>query len=264
MLSISQTEVRAYESSIRSVVGLAGFYPANLLADFHTHPKAQLLYAVSGAMRVETPTEYFIIPPSTALILPANTLHSILMDGPVDRRTLFLKEPSSKPTFPITKVIAVTGLLRELINEICKEPFDWSMTSRANNVAMLTLDEIKRANTVPLGLRLPNDVRLRRVVNGIKANPSDTRSFSAWAEMTGASERTLARLFRSETGLNFRQWRQHARLTMAMSLLSNGRNLSEAAAASGFENQSAFGVSFRRFFGITPGQALRRGLARLE
>ena len=38
--------------------------------------------------------------------------------------------------------------------------------------------------------------------------------------MPGASSRTLARLFRAETGLSFRQWRQRARMTEARDALT--------------------------------------------
>lgn len=255
MLPNSQTDVLAYEAVRRSVVGIAKAYPANLLADFHSHPKAQLLYAVSGAMRVETRSTSFIIPPSTALILPAHITHSIFMDGPVDRRTLFIHESVANNAMKKPKVIAVTRLMRELIIEICKEPVDWELNGRGHFIAMLMLDEIERSNIVPVDLALPKDARLYRVVNAIKANPADKRCLADWAEFAGASERTLARLFRTETGLSFRQWRQQARLTIAMSLLTRGDSSQKVASISGFDNQSAFGVAFRKFFGMTPGQA---------
>ncbi|MGO7367339.1 helix-turn-helix domain-containing protein [Rhizobium ruizarguesonis] len=47
--------------------------------------------------------------------------------------------------------------------------------------------------------------------------PYDKRGLEDWAELGNASSRTLARLFRAETGLSFRQWRQQARLTEALS-----------------------------------------------
>lgn len=255
MSSISQDEVHAYETASRAVVGIAQDYPASLLADFHSHPKAQLLYAVSGVMKVETRSTSFIIPPCTALILPANEVHSVFMEGPVDRRTLFFHESTANRVCHYPKVIVVSILLRELIIAICREPYDWKLHGRGYFLTELVLDEINGSTMMPVDLPLPRDGRLRRVVDAVIASPADSRPLSEWSEIAGASERTLTRLFRSETGMNFRQWRQQARLTTAMSLLSNGCSPLKAASFVGYESQSAFGVAFRKFFGITPGQA---------
>ncbi len=262
--STSQTEVRACEAADRPVVGLAQDYPSGLFADFHSHPGAQLLYAVSGVMKVETRSTSFIIPPSTALILPANTEHSIFMDGPVAMRTLFLREPAASRVCHSSKVIAVTRLLRELIVAACSEPLDWDLSGRGRYIIELALDEIERSPILPVDLPMAQDSRLRRVVDAVRTNPADNRCLSEWSEMVGASERTLARLFRSETGLSFRQWRQQARLTAAMSSLSNGCSPVKAASIAGFNSQSAFGAAFRKFFGITPGKARTLNLVSAE
>ncbi len=55
--------------------------------------------------------------------------------------------------------------------------------------------------------------------------------------------------------MSFRQWRQQVRLTAALSALSLGESPSSAADVAGFESLPAFGAAFRKFFGITPGQA---------
>ena len=66
-----QEEILPYETASRPVVGFSKDYPAGLMADTHAHPNAQLLYAVSGVMHVETQLFSYVIPPSTALLLPA-------------------------------------------------------------------------------------------------------------------------------------------------------------------------------------------------
>ena len=246
------------------MVGLAQDYPTGQLASFHSHPRAQLLYAVSGVMKVETRSTSFIIPPSTALILPANAEHSIFMDGPVAMRTLFLREPAASRVCHSPKVIAVSRLLRELILPQQRLALKWELSGRGRFITELALDEIERSTILPVDLPMAPDSRLQRVVDTVRANPADNRYMSEWSEMVGASERTLARLFRAETGLSFRQWRQQARLTAAMSLLCNGSSLAKAASFAGFASQSAFGVAFRKFFGITPGKARTLNLVSAE
>jgi AraC-like DNA-binding protein len=101
-----------------------------------------------------------------------------------------------------------------------------------------------------------------RLSDGEGARPNDRRGLEEWADVANASSRTLARLFRAETGLSFRQWRQQARLTEALSALTTGASPAQAAAIAGFDSQPAFGAAFRELFGITPGQVRSHQTAR--
>jgi hypothetical protein len=52
--------------------------------------------------------------------------------------------------------------------------------------------------------------------------------------MAGASARTLARLFRRETGMSFQEWRRQLRLTEGLAALSEGETPARVAAAVGY------------------------------
>jgi AraC-like DNA-binding protein/mannose-6-phosphate isomerase-like protein (cupin superfamily) len=250
-----QAEILPFETAQRPIVGFAKDYPAGLSTGFHSHPRAQLLYAISGVMRVETPDSSYVVPPTTALFLPADAEHAVRMDGPVAMRELFLREDAATRVNQTSKVIGVSGLLREVIIAACAEPVNWEPTGRGYHLAELALDEIARSTPLRLGLPLPQDPRLLRVVSALRNSPRDGRSLEEWSEVANASSRTLARLFRTETGLSFRQWRQLSRLTEALSALTMGTSPAKAAMIAGFDSTPAFGAAFREFFGITPGQA---------
>ena len=230
-------------------------YPAGLSTGQHTHPRAQLLYAVSGVMRITTPEAAYLVPPSTALFLPADVPHAIRMDGPVAMRALFLREEAATRAGTGTAVIAVSPLLREVILAACAEPLHWDLGGRGHHLAELTLNEIARATALPLYLSMPRDDRLRRAVTALLARPDDASSLEDLAAVSGASVRTLARLFRAETGLSFRQWRQQARMAEALSALTSRASPARAEAIAGYASQPAFGAAFRSLFGLTPGQA---------
>ncbi len=255
MSPIRQSQMASVETADRPVVGYAEDYPAGMNADTHSHPRAHLIYAVSGVMHIETKTASYIILPSTALLMPANTGHAIYMDGPVEMRALFLRSSAAKRIFDDCKVISVTPLLRELILAACGEPLDWDVNGRGHHVTALALGEIERSMVLPLDLPLPTDTRLRRVIDALRDQPHNTNSLMQWAQFGNVSDRTLARLFRKETGLSFRQWRQQARLTAALRALSAGKGPAKAAVIAGFVSQPAFGAAFRKNFGFTPGQA---------
>ena len=252
-----QAEIHPSEAASRSIVGFTCNYPAGLPSGMHTHPRAQLLYATSGVMRVDTQDTSYLVPPTTALFLPANVEHAISMDGPVAMRALFMQEEIAVRVANVTKVIAISGLLRELILAVCNETVEWEPEGRGYYLTELVLDEIGSAEPLPLGLHLPSDARLLRVVEGLLKRPHDRRNLEEWSDVACASSRTLARLFRAETGMSFRQWRQQARLTAALSALSIGSSPARAASISGFDSVPAFGAAFRGLFGITPGQARR-------
>lgn len=259
-----QKKITPYETAARQVVGYSQNYPAGLMANTHSHSCAQLLYAVSGVMHVETKSSNYIIPPSTSLLLPTEMKHSIYMEGPVAMRCLFINGSAADRICKTPKVIAVSPLLRELIISACEEPLEWDLNGRGYFLTELALDEVERSSVLPFDLPMPSDNRLCKVVNAIKKQPNDSRSLLEWAELANVSDRTLARLFRKETGISFTQWRLQARLIASMVILSSGGHLTEALSISGFNSQSAFGAAFRRFFSITPGDArtLSLGLPR--
>ena len=251
--------IRLVETAPRPLVGFAMDYPAGLATKPHSHPRAQLLFAVSGVMRIDTGDAAYVVPPSTALFLPADTVHAIRMDGPVAMRALFLRQDAADRTASAPTVIAVSPLLRELIVAACAEPLHWELGGRGHFLTELALDEITRAKPLNLRLSLPQDMRLHRAVATLQSRPDRLISFEDLANTAGASGRTLTRLFRRETGLSFRQWRQQARLTEAMAALAIGMTPARAASVAGFKSQPAFGAAFRSLFGMTPGQARTLG-----
>ena len=254
-----QDLVDLYESAERSAVGFAMDYPNGLTSGMHSHPKAQLVYAISGLMRLETREAIFLLPPTMALFLPADMEHSISMQGDVAMREVFIDRKMALPAQP--RVLTVNPLLRELIIAICAEPLDWPFDGRCPHLIALILDEIARAETLMTRLPQLREPRLAPISHAIADNPADPRILEDWAEVCGASARTLARLFVQDTGMTFGQWRLQSRLNAAFALLMNDGEIARVAHRVGFSSQSAFGVAFRRTFGLTPAQARTLHLA---
>jgi AraC-like DNA-binding protein len=70
--------------------------------------------------------------------------------------------------------------------------------------------------------------------------------------------RTLARLFRRETGLSFAAWRQQLRLLRALERLAAGEPVTAVALDLGYSGPSAFVAMFRRALGVSPGRYFRQ------
>lgn len=249
-----QVMIDRYDRTDRTAVGFSMDYPHGLSSGVHSHPKAQLVYAISGMMRVETGDAVFLLPPSKALFLPADHAHSIAMQGDVAMREVFMDRSVAAGLGATPRVLTVGPLLRELILAICAEPVDWPTDGRGPHLVALIIDEIGRAKTLMTRLPQLREARLAQIARAIAANPADPRTLDDWAEVCGASARTLARLFVYDTGMTFGQWRLQARLNAAFLLLMTEGEIARIARKVGFSSQSAFGVAFRRTFGLTPAQ----------
>ncbi|MGI5206705.1 AraC family transcriptional regulator [Spirillospora sp. CA-108201] len=98
----------------------------------------------------------------------------------------------------------------------------------------------------PLGLDEP-------AVLVLHADPADDRTLAELGRDVGASDRTLSRLFRSDLGMTFPQWRTQLRLYHALILLAGNAPVTAVAHRCGWSSASTFIDVFRRAFGHTPG-----------
>jgi len=235
----------------RPVVGYARDYPQGHVVAWHSHAPAQLLYAASGLLRVETDAGLWVVPPHRAVWIPAGMLHQVRMTRAVEMRTLYVQ--AGLPGLPgDCRVVAVSSLLRELIVTFAVLPPDYPPGGPVGRLASVILDQLRAPASAPLHLPLPRDPRLRRVAAGLFAEPSDRRPLRAWASTVGASARTLARLFEVETGMGFAAWRQQLRLHEALARLTAGEAVTNVAFAVGYDSPSAFIAMFRKALGTSP------------
>src|SRR6516162_1274361 len=130
-----------------------------------------------------------------------------LIPSTLAMRGLFLREDAARAGPDSVTVVAISPLLRALILAACEQPVMWDEDGPVRHVVALALHEISHAATRPISVPACNDPRLRRVTEVLLADPADRRGLNAFAEMAGASARTLARPFRRETGMSFQAFR---------------------------------------------------------
>ena len=126
---------------------------------------------------------------------------------------------------------------------------------REQHLSALVRGELARAAAVKLGVDLPQDKRLRHLCEAVLADPTRHDTLADWAQDTGASPRTVARLFRSELGSTFTQWRQQVILAKAVSLAAGRMPMGQIAAELGY-SPSAFSAMVRKSVGQPPGRFL--------
>jgi AraC-like DNA-binding protein len=208
-------------------------------------------------MRVETADAAWIIPPARALWLPPQLPHHITMRSRLEMRTIYIAA-SACETLPKQPVLVETsGLLRELILALLEEPVEYDESGRGGIVARLILTELTRLRERRLEVPMPRDPRALRVARALLDDSRIDHDLDRWADEAGASRRTLARLFRSETGLGFAEWRARLRAIDGLARLSDGASVAETAASVGYASPSAFSAMIHRTLGSPPRRLAR-------
>ena len=241
----------------RKLMVIAKHYPEGYEISGHKHYSAQLEYAAHGVMKVTTERGVWVVPPQRAVFIPANMTHTSSSSGDIQLCNLLI-QPDIAPGLPEDCcVVAVPPLLRELLLHAVTLPRLYKPNSPDGRVMDVILDVVQDLDVAPLDLPIGTDDRLRRIYEGLTEEPGDNRTLHEWGHAVGASERTLARLFRTQTGMGFRQWRQQLRILEAIERLGRGEPVTTVALNLGYESPSAFITMFRRALGKTPGQYLR-------
>ena len=225
----------------------------------HVHAWAQLAYCATGAVQVtaerharQADEVAFIVPPSRAVWIAPGARHQVHVVEAAQLRTLYI-DASAVPEALAgdCRVLLVSPLLRELIGAL-----DHATARREALLAALVLDEIAQADVQSIGVPLPDarrgDKRLRALCQAVLRAPAERATLADWAADVGASQRTMARLFREQLGLSYPQWRQQAVLAHAIPLLARGLPVGEVAARTGYASDSAFCAMFRAAMGQSP------------
>jgi AraC-like DNA-binding protein len=230
------------------------------LADIqpHRHDWAQLVFSMTGAVRVSTEASTYIVPPSRAVWIPPGLVHAVTAIEQCDLHTLYLAPALlDGNTWQVGRVLEVSPLLRELVLALPVTPDPTPPESpddaqRRCGIEHLVLIELRRARPLALGVALPRDARLRRLCEAMLQEPGRHAGLDEWAAEAGASPRTLSRLFREQLGTSFAQWRSQLLLAHALTLAARGRPMSYIAAELGYASASAFSAMVTRTVGMPP------------
>lgn len=116
--------------------------------------------------------------------------------------------------------------------------------------AALTLECLMPSRSRGTETRDPDIERARALIDDM---PARAVSLAELAELAGASRFRTVRAFARTTGLTPHAYLLQRRIDLARRLIARGTPLAEAAAESGFFDQSHMTRHFTRVFGITPG-----------
>jgi AraC-like DNA-binding protein len=237
------TPARPLRAKLRRLAGDTRVEP-------HSHPWGQVAMSDTGTIRMTAENSTFLVPPSRALWIPPDVEHVVTTVDDADIRTLYLHPAAMR--WHGCRVIEVSRLLRELVLHLDVAPGSAPTTPREQHLSALILDELRAAAPVRLGVDLPADKRLRALCEAVLEQPARWATIASLAQHAGASPRTVARLFRSELGTSFGQWRQQVLLAHALSLAARRLPMATIAAELGYASPSAFTAMVKRSLGAPP------------
>ena len=97
------------------------------------------------------------------------------------------------------------------------------------------------------------DKRVQTVIDYMAAHLDENIALEDLATITGLSRFHLLRVFREATGLPPHAYFNHMRLRRAKRMLFDGATIADAAAATGFADQSHLNRHFKTMWGVSPG-----------
>lgn len=252
--TLAEAVCRPMAGAPRPVVFRSSEQLAGEPAEAHYHDWHQLLYACEGVMRVQTTGGVWVVPPSRAVWIPAETAHHVEPIHRVALRNIYFDPGAFAPMLAHCCVVDVPALLRELILRVSTLSATYGQDGADGRLVQVLVDQLMAVEQAAFHLPRPEDPRLQKLCDALLADPADPRTLEQWALELACSARTLGRLFQRQTGQSFGQWRQQARLLAALVMLAEGRAVVDVALSLGYESQSAFIAMFKRATGVTPAQ----------
>lgn len=230
--------------------------PPNAIIRRHRHSWGQVSCPLRGSMRVTAAGTTWVVPTMRAVWIPPDVEHEVVTLGEAALHACYVLPAASPLSLATCSVLEVSPLMRHLMMALTEAA---SLSERRRHLsAALLIEELRAAPTLWPGLALPTDRRLKALCDALMEQPGSALSLAQWAELTGASERTLARLFRTELRTSFAAWRQQLRLAHAVDLMSRGKPLAHVASETGYANAGAFSTMFRRALGKAPRHFMAR------
>ncbi len=224
----------------------------------HAHIHGQLVYSPSHLVTVVAGQNVWLSSPELAVWLPPQLTHQVNAANERQMNNVYLAPELARRLPDNPCGVRVGIFLKNAIAELC-EGRDRPTGQRQRMIEVI-VDEIQNGiigglDAQPAVQIVFQDQRLQQVANALLENPSEGRTLDLWARDVGVGRRTLLRLIKAETGVDWRQWRQRLLMAEAARRLAAGALVKTVAYELGYAGSGPFITAFRRLYGITPGRA---------
>ena len=230
-------------------------HPGGYHTPWHSHHAGQLWRIAAGLLVIETPLGRSVVPAKHIGWIPPGQQHAAFSESAIEGCAVYL-DPAHCEGLPEKATLFESDDLTDaLFSRLSVAGSEYDPRK-----LILLLEELALASQVRFYLPVPTDPRLKNVVRRLLQSVDDNQTVESHASRAGMSVRTFTRRFSAETGMNFVNWRQLARVMQAMEWLAAGKPVGWIALSCGYSSVSAFIEVFRTWTGKTPGQwAIKEG-----
>lgn len=223
----------------------------------HSHSRGQLLAFTRGLLIIEAGTARWMFPSPRCVWIPPDFEHCARSVGGAAGSMVYLSPVVCRGLAKRPCMFGSSQLLFAIIHRMLEwNPWEPPNAGQKRLIAVLR-DELRQPDQQPLHLPIPKEQRLARVAGALLQDVADDRTLEEWARSAGMARRTFMRAFSDHVGMTFGRWRQQARLFAALEMLAEGKSVTEAAIAVGYDSVSAFVDMFRTMMGTTPRRYFR-------
>lgn len=230
-------------------------HPGGYHTPWHSHHAGQLWRIAAGLLVIETPLGRSVVPAKHIGWIPPGQQHAAFSESAIEGCAVYL-DPAHCEGLPEEATLFESDDFTDaLFSRLSVAGSEYDPRK-----LILLLEELALASQVRFYLPVPTDPRLKNVFRKLLQSVDDNQTVESRASRAGMSVRTFNRRFSAETGMNFVNWRQLARVMQAMEWLAAGKPVGWIALSCGYSSVSAFIEVFRTWTGKTPGQwAIKEG-----
>lgn len=219
----------------------------------HRHRKGQLVLALHGGVTCEVPQALWMVPPQHAVWIPGGMPHSNRATDNARICFLFV-EPEAVALPGQCCTLAISPLVRALVLHLADQDPAYASDSATARLVAVLLEQLAAAPVEQLHLPVSRHPKIQRLAQALREDPADRTTLAEWAARLAMSERSLARLVASETGLSFGRWRQQLHILIALRQLAEGATVQQVGGNLGYDSVTAFITMFKKALGQPPGR----------
>ncbi len=258
-------------------------FPENMLCfNMHWHERMELLYVVSGKIKLRLNNTETVVEPGSIAVIPPEKPHmaisaadntgyyTIMFDVKSFYNTASasrgLLEPIAAKTVDFTPVTQDPEII-SAVEIMLREEYGGDRSSPLIIISSIYLIlGLLYRKCVSENTGIPGGERFKDIIEYISENYCDNISSHSLSRRFGYTEEYFCRQFKSVTGITPMNYINILRLEKSKKLIDNGETLvSRIYAEVGFSDMSYFARRFKKYFGITPGEYIKKlGAAALE
>ena len=233
----------------------------DLVTPWHHHDLHEILYALWGAVEVETDAARYLLPPQQAAWIPAGLSHKTTIRTEVRNISVLLDPSLVREPGDRARILAVAPVIKEMMAFAVRWPI---VRAGSDEFVDQYFEVFARLVSTALDQEAPLSLPTSKhvVVDAAMTFTTEHLEHVTVEDVAGAvhvSSRTLRRMFETHAGMSWRRYLLQARLLRAIAMLSEpGPSVIEVSTAVGFQSVSAFTRAFTRHTGDTPSAYRRR------